>query len=104
MKLEGEYAVDKSEKYHRIASLIFVVVWIGWFSDGGMIGMLKSKGYIVIPLFFIWFPDVMASRFVSYWFESYSATGSVVIYYRWVGWCILLMPIIIPLVVRMIFQ
>jgi hypothetical protein len=94
MKLEGEYAVDKSDKYHRIAFVIFVVAWIGWSISDGMVGLLKSKGFMLIPLLLICFPEMMASR------TPYFPTRTVVHYYRWMGWVLLLMPLMIPWVVK----
>lgn len=97
MKLEGEYAVDKSEKYHRIAFAVFVVVWLVWSFHDGTVGLLKSKGFMLIPMLFICFAEMMATR------TPYFPSRSAVHYYRWAGWVLLLMPLVIPWVVRKMF-
>jgi CDP-diglyceride synthetase len=61
MKLEGEYAVDKSQTVHRIASAIIFIVWIVLaFYMHGMGYAFKRAAYYFIPLCCIWFPDAMA--------------------------------------------
>ena len=105
MKIEGEYAVDKSEKYHRIASLIFVIIWVGLvFYNRGPVSGLRSTLYFFIPLACIWFPEAMATRAgLSLLMRSDVPFASEAVYLRWAGWCLLLMPLIIPLIVWMIF-
>ena len=62
MNLEGEYAVDKSQRAHRIASGIVYAVWIGLaYYTGGMIQAFKTAAYYLLPMSCIWFSDAMAA-------------------------------------------
>ena len=62
MNLEGEYAVDKSQRAHRIASGIVFVVWIGLaFYTRGLGQAFKTAAYYILPMSCIWFSESMAS-------------------------------------------
>ena len=51
MNLEGEYAVDKSQRAHRIASGIVFAAWIGLaFYTRGMGQAFKTAAYYLLPM------------------------------------------------------
>ncbi len=97
MNLEGEYAVDKGQRGHRIASGVVYAVWIGLsLYTNGLGQAFKTAAYYLIPMSCIWFSDAMA---------SYSGVmlcrGRLVdershpVFLRWGGWFLLL---VVPIV------
>jgi hypothetical protein len=92
MKLEGDYAVDKSQRIHRITSLIVYVVWIGFaFEKHGMGQAFRAALYYFLPMGCIWFPEALGS----YTSRSFSRQAidetSHPIFLRWAGWFLLLL-------------
>jgi uncharacterized membrane protein YoaT (DUF817 family) len=102
MNLEGEYAVDKSQRAHRIASGIVFVAWIVlafYTSDLGR--SFKAAAYFLLPTACIWFPDAMASYTGVLWGRGrFVGTRSHPTFVRWAGWFLLL---IVPLILMAIF-
>jgi hypothetical protein len=96
MKLEGDYAVDKSQRAHRIASAVVLCVWIGLaFHYRGLGQALRTAAAFVLPMGCIWIPDVLGS------FTGLPGGPQIVdershpIFLRWAGWLVLL---VVPLV------
>ena len=92
MNLEGEYAVDKSQRAHRIASGIVFAVWIGLaFYTRGMGQAFKTAAYYLLPMSCIWFSDAMAG-----YTGVFLGRGRVIdershpTFLRWGGWFLLL--------------
>jgi hypothetical protein len=92
MKLEGDYAVDKSQRMHRIASLIVYVVWIGFaFDKHGLSQAFRTAVYYFLPMGCIWFPEALGS------YTSRSFSGRAIdetshpTFLRWAGWFLLLL-------------
>jgi len=92
MNLEGEYAVDKAQQAHRIASGIVFVVWIGLaFYTRGMGQAFKTAAYYLLPMSCIWFSDAMAG-----YAGVFLGRGRVIdershpTFLRWGGWFLLL--------------
>jgi hypothetical protein len=102
MKLEGEYAVDKSEQAHRIASAVVYLLWIGLaFYNRGVGGAFKTAGYYFIPMACIWFSEAMATYTGYVPFiggRIYERSHPLAL--RWGAWFLLL---IAPLIVIFIF-
>lgn len=97
MNLEGEYAVDKAQRAHRISSCVVYAVWIGLsLYTNGLGQAFKTAAYYLMPMSCIWFSDALASytgvmlgrgRFVD--------ENSHPVFLRWGGWFLLL---VVPLV------
>lgn len=102
MKLEGEYAVDRRQRVHRIVAGVVYVTWIGLtFYKSGLGQAFRTASYYLLPLVCIWFSEAMASytgviggrgRFVE--------ERSHPIFLRWGGWFLLL---IVPLILMTMF-
>ena len=91
MKLEGEYAVDKSQKAHRVASLIVYAIWIGLaFNNRGLGQAFKTAAYFLLPLSCIWFAASMASYTGVLWGSGrFIDEHSNPAFLRWGGWFLL---------------
>lgn len=96
MNLEGEYAVDRRQKAHRVASGIVYGVWIGLaFYSNGLGQAFKTAAYYVLPMACIWFSDAMASYTGVVWGKGrHINEHSHPVFLRWGGWFLLL---VIPL-------
>ena len=91
MNLEGEYAVDRGLRAHRIASGVVYAAWIGLsLYTTGLGQAFKTAAFYLIPTACIWFSDAMASytgvmlsggRFVD--------ERSHPVFLRWGGWFLL---------------
>jgi CDP-diglyceride synthetase len=92
MKLEGEYAVDKSQKSHRIASGIVYALWIGLsFFTNGLGQAFKTAAYYLLPMACIWFSDAMASYTGVMWGRGrFIEKRSHPFFLRWGAWFLLL--------------
>jgi CDP-diglyceride synthetase len=92
MNLEGEYAVDKNQRAHRIASCIVYAVWIGLsFHTNGIGQAFKTAAYYILPMACIWFPDAMASYTGIMWGRGrFIEERSHPVFLRWGGWFLLL--------------
>ena len=97
MNLEGEYAVDKIQRAHRIASGIVYAVWIGLsFHTHGLGQAFRTAGHYLLPMACIWFSDAMASYTVVMWVSGrFIEERSCPVLLRWGGWFLLL---VVPLV------
>jgi hypothetical protein len=97
MKLEGEYAVDKVARAHRIASGVVCAVWILLsFDRHGLGPAFRTAAYYLLPMACIWFPDAMASYTGVIWgMGRYVTERSHPLFIRWAGWFLLL---IVPLI------
>lgn len=89
MKLEGEYAVDKWERAHRITSGIVWGVWVGLalYTHGPVLAFRIAVFYLV-PMTCIWLPEAMASYTRFPW--SRIDERSHPTFLRWGGWFLLL--------------
>lgn len=92
MKLEGEYAVDKGQRAHRIASGVVYVFLIGLtLYTTGLGQAFRTAGYYLLPVACIWFSDAMAS-----YTGVIGGRGRLVeershpVFLRWGGWFLLL--------------
>lgn len=92
MKLEGEYAVDKRQRAHRIASGMVYVFWIGLtLYTAGLGQAFRTAGFYLLPVACIWFSDAMAS-----YTGVIGGGGRLVgershpVFLRWGGWFLLL--------------
>jgi CDP-diglyceride synthetase len=102
MNLEGEYAVDKNQRAHRIASGIVYAVWIVLsLYTNGLGQAFKTAAYYLLPMACIWFSDAMAS------YTGVMLGGgrllderSHPVFLRWGGWFLLLL---VPLVLVVMF-
>ena len=97
-----EYAVDKKQMIHRIASGIVYACWVllALYSHG--VGQaFKTAAYYLIPLSCIWFSDAMASYTGVLWGKGrYIDTPSHPAFLRWAGWFLLLF---VPLFLILLF-
>jgi CDP-diglyceride synthetase len=102
MKLEGEYAVDKGQKAHRISSTIVYAVWIGLSLKTGGVGQaFKTAAFYLLPMACIWFSDAMASYTgVMMGGGRFIEERSHPVFLRWGGWFLLLA---VPLVLIAMF-
>ena len=91
MKLEGEYAVDTSQRAHRIASGIVYAVWIGLALHSRGLGQaFKTAAYYLLPMSCIWFSDAMASYTGVFWGRGRAIDApSNPTFLRWGGWFLL---------------
>jgi hypothetical protein len=102
MNLEGEYAVDKSQRAHRIVSGIVFAVWIGLaFYTRGMGQAFRTVAYYLLPMSCIWFPEVMATYTGALWGRGrFVDERSHPTFLRWGGWFLLLF---VPLFLLILF-
>ena len=102
MKLEGEYAADKTQRAHRIASGIFYAVWIGLsFHTRGLGQAFKTAAYYLLPMSCIWFSDAMASYTGVVWGRGRSIDEpSNPAFIRWGGWFLLS---VVPIMLLVMF-
>lgn len=102
MNLEGEYAVDKRQRAHRIASGVVCAVWIGLaFHTGGLGQAFKTAAYFLLPMACIWFSEAMASYTGVMWGRGrFIDQRSHPTFLRWGGWFLLL---VVPLILILIF-
>ena len=102
MNLEGKYAIDKSQRAHRIASGIVYAVWIGLsFYRQGLGQAFKTAAFFLLPISCIWFSDAMASYTGNQWGVAQSIDErSNPTCLRWGGWFLLL---IVPLFLIILF-
>jgi hypothetical protein len=93
MNLEGEYAVDKGQRAHRIASGVVYAVWIGLsFCTNGPGPAFKTAACYLLPMACIWFPDAMASYSGVMWGRGrLIEERSHPVFLRWGGWFLLLL-------------
>ena len=91
MKLEGDYAVGRSEKIHRTASLVVAVFLIALvFHRAGLGQAIRFSGFCLLPLSCIWFPESMASfRDTGYRAGRGIDAPSHPVFLRWGGWFLL---------------
>ncbi len=92
MNLEGEYAVDKSQRAHRIASGIVFAVWIILsFYKRGLGQAFKTAAYYILPMSCIWFSEAMAGYTGVLWGRGRAIDErSHPTLLRWGGWFLLL--------------
>lgn len=101
MKLEGEYAVDKGQRAHRIASAVVLAIWIGLaFHKNGLEQAFKTAAYFLLPMACIWYSDVLAAYTGSMGSTSFVDERSHPVLLRWAGWLVLL---VVPLVLMVMF-
>lgn len=102
MNLEGEYAVDKNQRAHRIASGIVYAVWVVLsLYTNGLGQAFKTAAYYLLPMACIWFSDAMASYTGVMWGRGrLIEERSHPVFLRWGGWFLLL---VVPLVLIAIF-
>ena len=100
MILEGEYAVDKSQRAHRIASGIVFGVWIGLaFYSRGLGQAFKTTAYYLLPISCIWFSEAMAAYTGVLWGRGRPIDErSHPTFLRWGGWFLLLFVPLFPLI------
>ncbi len=103
MNLEGEYALDKSQRAHRIASGIVFAVWIGLaFYTRGLGQAFRTAAYYLLPLSCIWFSDAMAGYTGGLLGRGRAIDGrSHPTFLRWGGWFLLLF---VPLFLLILFS
>ena len=91
MKLEGEYAVDKNERLHRVLSGLFFALWIGLsFHNRGLGQAFKTAAFFILPMACIWFSESMASYTGVAWGSGcYVDEASHPTVLRWAGWFLL---------------
>lgn len=102
MNLEGEYAVDKSQRAHRIASGIVFAVWIGLaFYTRGLGQAFRTGAYYSLPMSCIWFSEAMAD-YTGVLLGKGRAIDerSHPTFLRWGGWFVLLF---VPLFLLILF-
>jgi hypothetical protein len=92
MNVEGEYAVDKKQKAHRIACGIVYAVWFGLaFYRHGCGQAFKTAAYFLLPTSCIWFSDAMAAYTGVLWGGGRPIDEqSHPTFLRWGGWFLLL--------------
>ena len=102
MNLEGEYAVDKNQRAHRIASGVVYAVWIGLsLYTNGLGQAFKTAAYYLLPMACIWFSDAMAAYTGVMWGRGrFIEERSHPVFLRWGGWFLLL---VVPLVLIAMF-
>lgn len=92
MKLEGEYAVDKKQRIHRIASLVVLLIWffLIW-HNSGLPYAIRGATVYAFPLAIIWFPEPM-SRYSGLVLGRgrHIDQPSHPVILRWAGWFLLL--------------
>jgi len=58
---EANYAIDKRQRVHRIASMYVFLVWvILGYNLGGLAGIMRVSIFFSLPIACIWFPDAMS--------------------------------------------
>ena len=99
MKLEGEYAVDRHQRAHRVTSGIVYAFWIGFtFHSNGLGEAFKTAAYFLLPLSCIWFPEAMASYTGVMWGKGrFIEERSHPTFLRWGAWFLLLVPLLLML-------
>lgn len=94
---EPEYAVDKVQRAHRIASACVYFTWlvVAYF-DGGFVKSFLVSRMLIIPVLCIWFSSAMAM------FTNAKITEpSHPMFLRWAGWFVLLVvPVFLAIVSR----
>lgn len=102
MNLEGEYAVDKAQRIHRIASGIVYAAWIALsLHNNGLGSAFRTAAYYLLPMACICFSDAMASYTGVLWGHGrFISDRSHPLFLRWGGWFLLL---IVPLILMAIF-
>lgn len=102
MNLEGEYAVDKSQRAHRIASGLVFAIWIGLaFYKSGLGQAFKTAGAYLLPMSCIWFSEAMAGYTGVLWGRGRPIDErSHPTFLRWGGWFLLLF---VPLFLLVLF-
>ncbi len=92
MLKEANYAVDKKQRIHRIASLSIFLVWvILGYRAGGLAGVMRVSLFFSLPMACIWFPDAMSEyRGIVLGKGRYIDKPSNPIFLRWGGWFLLL--------------
>ncbi len=90
---EAKYAVDKKQKFHRIASLCVLTLWVVLtFKYDHLVGSLRSLVCYLLPMACIWFPDAMSECQGNLLGRSkYIGKLSNPTFLRWEGWLLLLM-------------
>ena len=90
---EANYATDKFALVHRGVSLLIFVGIIGYAIMDGHIGSPgRTTMFFLVPLTCIWFPDALATA------NDERVSPKII---RWVGWCLLIMIPLIPLLLSL---
>lgn len=101
MKLEGEYAVDKKQRVHRMASLVVLLIWcfLIWHRSG-LPYAIRGAAFYLFPLLIIWFPEAMSRyRGIVLGRGRNIDQPSHPTLLRWAGWFLLLfVPMFIMIV------
>ncbi len=92
MKLEGEYAVDKKQRWHRILSAVvfcLLLAFRAWLH--GPHTVIYFAAIYGLPLALIWFPDAM-SRYNGMVLGRgrHIDQPSHPVFLRWAGWFLFL--------------
>lgn len=98
---EGEYAVDKGNRAHRITALGVFCLWVGLtFYLQGLGYAIRAAAFYLIPLACIWWPEVMGRfrGFVS-WRDPVDAPshGGCLL---WAAWLWMLLPAVVFLIAK----
>ena len=93
MNLEGEYAIDKSQRAHRFASGVVYSAWIALsFHTNGLGQAFKTAACFLLPMACIWFSDAMASYTGVMWGRGrLIEERSHPVFLRWGAWFLLLL-------------
>lgn len=92
MKLEGEYAVDKKQRWHRGLSLAaLVILFLAIWHLRSLPYAIRAACGMCLPMVCIWFPHVM-SRYNGFVIGRgrHIDQPSHPIFLRWAGWFLLL--------------
>ena len=89
---EANYAVDKKQKVHRIASVCVLLVWVILaFRFDHLRAVFRALLYYALPMACIWFPDAMSQyKGVLLGRGRYIDKPSSPTFLRWGGWFMLL--------------
>ena len=100
---DGTYTKDKSTKIHRIVSACVLSVWLVLaFLAGGLASAMSSFLYYLLPIFCIWFPDVLAKYKGVVLGRGWQIDQpSHPTFLRYGGWFVLL---VVPLLLMLIFS